>query len=224
MTRKSLVVAAALLGMTFLSSAHAFTNEPPGRALPGNYFAHKGQFYLRRGQYNAALEMFQLAGYWANKIAQYNVGVMYFNGIGNVPADRVLGTAWLGIAAEQHGELADSALHAAYDKLTPEERSAADGIFRQLDAKYGDDVALQRATKHYKEELRNTTGSQLGFLGHMTVQTADQQFETGDTFYADREKEFNAYLSTQFGHVGIGDVVPLPMPADTKRTPPSGQP
>ena len=91
--------------------------DAPSRYFPGKYFEQKAQFYLKKQDYATALRMFELSGYWADKVAQYNAGIMHFNGIG-VPIDKILGTAWLGIAAEAHDNLADQALQAAYAELT----------------------------------------------------------------------------------------------------------
>jgi hypothetical protein len=210
-------IAIALLAICALGTSPAFAvNEEPGRFVPGKYFEHKAQFYLKNKDYRAALEMFELAGFWANKIAQYNVGIMYFNGIGSLPVDRIRGVAWLGIAAEQHGELADAALQAAYAQLTPDQRAEADGIFRSLDEKYGDAVTLPRALNRYEEERRNVTGSHVGFIGNMTVVNADGSFQSGNSFYADQKKEFDDYISSSFGHVNVGELKPLDVPAAAK--------
>jgi TPR repeat protein len=209
---RSLLLATAL---TACASA-AFAIDPPGRAIPGNYFEYKATFYLRNKQYRAALRMFEMSSYWANKVAQYNVGVMYFNGIGDIPADRVLGTAWLGIAAEQHGNLADAALQDAYAKLSPDEKLQADTLFRELDKKYGDAVTLPRAMKNFDEERRNVTGSRVGFVGNITVQNADGNYDSGHTYYKRQDKEFEEFLNTQYGRVDIGSVMPLPLPSDAK--------
>ncbi|MDR3386694.1 MAG: hypothetical protein P4L92_06530 [Rudaea sp.] len=207
----------ALAGICAASASSAFAvDDPSGRFVPGKYFEYKAQFYLKNRDYRAALEMFELAGYWANKIAQYNVGIMYFNGIGSLPVDKIRGVAWLGIAAEQHGELADAALHAAYAELTPEQRTEADGVFRQLDAKYGDAVTLPRALNRYEEERRNITGSHAGFVGNMIIQQPDGSFVSGNRFYADQKKEFDDYISTSFGHVNVGALKPLDVPASAK--------
>lgn len=193
--------------------------EEIGRAFPGNYFAQVGAFYLAKKDYRQAIDMFELSGFWANKVAQYNVGVLYFNGIGNIAPDRIRGTAWLGIAAEQHGDLASGALQSAYDKLTPEERVAAGQLFSELDKKYGDAVALRRATRQFEEERRNVTGSRLGMVGHILITHADGTREVGETFYKRQDQEFSNFLQTQFGHVDIGSVVPLPMPSEVREKP-----
>src|SRR5258706_14357890 len=75
--------------------------DAPSRYFPGKYFEQKAQFYLKKQDYRTALRLFELSGYWADKVAQYNAGIMYFNGIG-VPTDKVLGTAWPRRAAQTH--------------------------------------------------------------------------------------------------------------------------
>ena len=46
--------------------------DPPGRVFPGKYFEYKAQFYLHKHDYRMALDMFELAGFWADKRAQYD--------------------------------------------------------------------------------------------------------------------------------------------------------
>ena len=208
----------AMLAGGFTASALAFNDEPPGRFLPGNYYEYKAQFYLRKSDYHEAMRLFELAGFWANKTAQYNVGVMYYNGIGNIPADRILGTAWLGIAAEQHGETADGALQAAWAQLTPEQRIDADRIFRQLDAKYGDRVAFPRAQRFFDYERKNGAGSHVGFIGHVSVQDNTWRSRPGNDFYAEQDGAFSDYIA-RLGRVAVGEIKPLPLPADAHRPP-----
>lgn len=199
-------------------SAWALSDEPPGRFLPGNYYEFQAQFYLRKSDYPEAVRLFQLAGFWANKVAQYNVGIMYYNGIGRVPVDRVLGTAWLGIAAEQHGEIADGALQAAWAQLSPVQRVDADRIFRQLDAKYGDRVAFPRARRFFDNERSHVTGSRVGFVGDVAIQDNQWRQRPGNDFFAEQDRAFSDYIG-RLGHVAVGEIKPLPLPADARRMP-----
>ncbi len=214
MSKTLLCVATVLCAQTVVA-------EETGRAFPGNYFAQVATFYLARKDYRQAIDMFELAGFWANKVAQYNVGVLYFNGIGNIPPDRVRGTAWLGIAAEQQGDLASGALQSAYEKLNADERAAAGRLFAELDKKYGDAVTLRRATRQFEDVRRNVTGSRLGMVGHLTVRFPDGTSEIGEIYYKHQDQQFANFLQTQFGHVDIGSVVALPLPADAHRTSPA---
>jgi Sel1 repeat len=203
-----------------IDRAAFLANDPPGRYFPGKYFEYKAQFYLRRHDYAEALRLFELAGYWGNKVAQYNTGLMYFNGMG-VPKDKARGAAWLGIAAESHGNLADAMLQQAYASLDDGEKKLADSTWRQLDETYGDAVAVRRAIKQFDDEAKTTVGSRLGFVGNVAV------FETGPggagditgADYASRQqKQLNALIDKIQGHVTVGAVKALPV--DYWPTPP----
>jgi len=207
--------------------------DAPSRYFPGKYFEQKAQFYLKKQDYAAALRLFELSGYWADKVAQYNAGIMYFNGIG-VPTDKVLGTAWLGIAAEAHDSLADQALQAAYAELTPEQREQADAAFRQLDEKYGDDVALERALKRYQQDAGISLFG-FGITGPGYVDTcaggAGCTNENSVSFARRMETQRSALIAQITGHVSVGGVQPLEVPAEAKKNasqkvllPPSDEP
>jgi hypothetical protein len=193
--------------------------DAPSRYFPGKYFEQKAQFYLHKRDYATALRMFELSGYWADKVAQYNAGIMYFNGIG-VPTDKVLGTAWLGIAAEAHGALADQALQAAYAELTPEQREQADAAFRQLDEKYGDDVTLERALKRYQQDAAISLFG-FGIPGPGYVDTcaggAGCTDESSVSFVHRMDAQRSALIAQITGHVTVGAVQPLEVPADVKQ-------
>ncbi len=214
------------LGPTGLSSpwsgmdAAAFrSNDPPGRVFPGKYFEYKAQVYLKKQDYREALDMFELAGFWANKIAQYNAGLMYYNGIG-VPADRVRGVAWLGIAAEAHDDLAVSALEAAYASLSAEEKRQAGLAWTQLNEKYGDGVALPRAMRNYEVEMHMATGSHLGFAGKLQVYetgTADFSLgESGFAYYRRQGEQRDALIGQITGHVTVGAVEPIKISSNAR--------
>jgi len=146
-----------LSGFALSASAKEFNGvwDEPSSFIPGRYFEHKAQFYLQNKDYRAALEMFELSGYRGNKLSQYNAAAMQFNGIG-VPVDKVRGVAWFRIAAESHGDVAENALKAANAELNDAQRVEAEALRRELDAKYGNKVTLDRALARYQSDVRNT--------------------------------------------------------------------
>ena len=203
-------------GAGFFSGGTVLSNpDPPGRMFPGKYFEWKAQFYLRKRDYAEALRLFELAGFWANKRAQYNTALMYYEGIG-VPADRLRGVAWLGIAAENHDDLSQSALEKAYAVLSAAEKTEADNIFRSLDEKYGDTVAVPRALKQFNVETRNIVGSHTGFTGLNAViaenGSDDPSYRPVAYFNREQDKKLDALISTVTGHVIVGAVTTLPVP------------
>lgn len=192
--------------------------DPPSRFFPGQYFEQKAQFYLHKRDYREALRLFELAGYWANKVAQYNAGIMYFNGIG-VGVDKPRGAAWLGIAAETHENLADTALQAAYAELTPEQRAQADAIFQVLDDKYGDAVALPRALRRYRQDAAISLFG-FGVTGPGSVQTVagTRGYEENSVSFVHRmDAQRDALIAQITGRVTVGAVRPLEVPAGARR-------
>jgi len=193
--------------------------DSPARYFPGKYFEQKAQFYLKKHDYVTALRMFELSGYWADKVSQYNAGIMYFNGIG-VATNKPLGAAWLGIAAEGHNTLADAALQAAYAELTPEQRQQASDLFDQLEPKYGDEAALPRALNRYSQDAKVSLFG-FGVTGPGTVTT----FTGGNHGYDEDSASFvyrmdaqrDALIAEIRGHVSVGGVQPLNVPEQAKR-------
>jgi hypothetical protein len=189
--------------------------DPPGRMFPGKYFEYKAQFYLRKSDFKTALQMFELAGYWADKRAQYNAGMMYYKGIG-VPADRTRGVAWLGIAAENHDDLSDQSLQTAYASLSAGEKTQAEQIFSELNEKYGDSVTVPRALKQFNVETRGFVGSRVGFSGLNTMiaenGVGDSSYRPVAYFNREQNKQLDALISSVTGHVTVGQVTTLPVP------------
>jgi len=195
-------------------------NDPPARNFPGKYFEWKAQFYLRKKDYAEALRLFELSGYWADKVAQYNVGIMYYNGVG-IPTDRTRGAAWLGIAAESHESLADAALQAAYASLTPEQHQEADAIFRQLDAKYGDAVTLPRAVHRFRQDAAISLFG-FGVPGPGSVTTfagTDSVEETSASFAHRMDAQRDALIARITGRVRVSAVTTLDVPESDKHDP-----
>lgn len=190
-----------------------------GRFLPGKYFEWKAQFYLKKKDYGIARQLADLASYWGDKTAQYNLGIMYYNGIG-MTADKARGAAWLRIAAEAHNPLAIQTLGLANAELTPQQHAAADTIWQELEKKYGDTVTLPRVRANFETERRNVTGSRVGAVGNMKViyggPGGSDKGATGSDFYANQQAEFDEYIETNFGqgHVDVGAIEPVAAPAE----------
>jgi len=191
-------------------------SDAPSRFFPGKYFEQKAQFYIKNKQYRAALEMFELSGFWADKISQYNAGLMYYNGIG-VPVDKARGIAWLRIAAEGHEELAERALQVAQGQVSVAEQHRADALFAQLEQKYGDRYTLPRALAQFDQDSAMLTGSHLGHVvGPLSVQVAGDLPTTGEDYARQISGERDQLISRIRGRVTVGAVAPLKVPQDAR--------
>jgi len=177
--------------------------------LPGKYFEQKAQFYIKNKDYPTALRMYQLSGFWGDKIAQYNAAVMLFNGIG-VPQDKVLGTAWFRIAAESHGDLAERALTAATAELSDEQRRRAAEAYATLVAKYGNDVTVPRALARYQSDLRDSINRGMPAGPYQVyVSAGDSVPIMGTTYARDKQAELAEMLGKVTGNVTVGEVKTL---------------
>lgn len=199
--------------------------------IPGKYFEQRALEAVEQKNFREALEMYQKAGYWGNKIAQYDAGMLYINGADGVPVDKVRGIVWLGIADQRHVTYVDQALGDAYIKATPQERQQASVLFKQLIADYNDKVTLDRATTkfnaaylRYKSQLigpaeynNDVTGNFGGGGGDAgasgsTANQLQRVLNRPDTTIANSAKlltsvkdQFSDFVQTQFGVVTVGE-------------------
>jgi hypothetical protein len=203
--------------------------------IPGKYYEQVAQDCLKEKNYPAALDAFQKAAYWTNKIAQYNIGIIYWKGMDGIPVDKVRAVAWLGIAAEQHGPDVDKALRDAFVELTPEQHVAASALWKQLNADYGDEVTQPRATKRFNAQVANTRATSATTETDISATTSrlDGYNPTSPTedlvkninstahlnhgasvagYVTSIKQEFADYITVQFGHVDVGPVEPVTAP------------
>ncbi len=122
------------------------------RFLPGEYYFCDGARDYWVGNMNRAVQMLGYSAEWANKPAQFALGIMYFNG-DRIPANRPLGIAWLAIAAERHDPHYEAVFVSAFRSATAQERDQANIYWRSMKPVYSDKVAAVRAIKRYNRAM-----------------------------------------------------------------------
>lgn len=155
-------------------------NSPESDGRPGVKFYEEGMAAYHHKDYRHAVYMLKLAASLAYKPAEYNLGVMYFQGEG-VAVDRPLGTAWMFLAAERNTPDYVYARHMMVESLDYNGRSKALELLQQMRPKYGDKVALQRAKAQWAFAKHNETGTHVGgTVGelHVGIRTAGGAFHT----------------------------------------------
>jgi TPR repeat protein len=124
--------------------------------LPGDYYACRARYHFARQHYGQAAEMLKEAAYWANKDAQYTLGLMYFNGdTPKIAQNRPLGIAWLALAAERKNPDYVQTYAAARLRATPAETQQASVLWQALREKYGDKVAGLRAKRRFDRNIKD---------------------------------------------------------------------
>lgn len=170
-------LAVALLLWASLGIAHADDdplNDPSvQKALRGmkdaSTFYHPDQFgefagmrYYAHHQFKDAMKYFEIGAYYADKLSQLSIGLMYMNGEG-VAKDPVKAFAWLSLAAERDYPDFVATRNRLRATLTPEQLAQAEAERSTLSARYGDDVAKPRMAQQLHLGQMQLTGSRTGF-------------------------------------------------------------
>lgn len=215
------------------TTENSFSSDPSVtlKYVPGKYYEQRAIDAVKRKNFRQALEMYEKAGYWGNKVAQYDVGMLYLNGAAGVAADKVRGVAWLGIAAQTHAPYIDKALGDAYATIDVQQRAAAGELWKQLMVDYSDKVTLDRASAHFNAQYLRDKGqingppetttmiygnfgggggdqlaqgpalSQIDKVNH----TPDSHVVNAGRFLSAVKDQFSDFVQLQFGNVTVGE-------------------
>jgi uncharacterized protein len=123
---------------------------------------------LELGQPDHAAEYFRRAARYADKPSQAVLAELYWNGQGVEP-DRVLGYAWMDLAAERAYPVFLAKREQYWAQLTEAERARVQKVGLPLYEQYGDDVAKPRLERLLRRTKRNTTGSRVGAVGNLRI-------------------------------------------------------
>ena len=195
---RSHAIAAALLLMLALApqpATAAGAVPDPDMLTPSFLAAHPDIDFRRRGleayeagRHAAALDAFEEAARWSDKLSAAMVAEMYWNGTG-APVDRALAQAWAEIAAERGFPRLVALRDRYWAALEDTERARARELLPTLLEQYGDAVAMERLADrlgprlHASRDSRDTSGGSRGAL-HVYVPTARgwKRF-SGHTYY-----------------------------------------
>lgn len=183
---------------------------------PGARHMEAGQRSYAAGHFGSAMAKYKTAARWADKFAQYNIGVMYLRAEG-VEFDPVKAWAWLELAAErEYPQLVEAAddLYALLD-----EQQQADGrdyLERELLPRFGDETRIEATARKMRQDRRKATGSRAGgraFLSYLTIIDGSGQTRRGDEYYAAEKWDFERIVDYETrvmfgianGNVELGD-------------------
>lgn len=211
-----MIRSAMTAGLLFLfaGSAIATDNAMPNlEHTPGARPYAQAMEDFRNDRMFSARHNFLLAALWADKIAQYNLGVVHYQGHG-VPVDRPRAWAWFDLAAERgYPQLVDMAA-LVWEEFDEREQVAARDIREELAERYSDVVAVPRTARYMELEQRRMTGSRVGMIGNLTIITGDGVTRSGEDFYRRENRDFHTivaretalYRRLNTGRVEISDI------------------
>ena len=114
-------------------------------------------------QFKDALKYFETGAYYADKLSQLCIGLMYLNGDG-VEKSPVTAYAWLDLAAERDYPDFVATRDSLKAKLSRAQLAQAQALRRELGERYGDAVAKRRMEVQLRVGLMNAfTGSRTGY-------------------------------------------------------------
>jgi hypothetical protein len=129
---------------------------------PGDRHLGEGLRAYERGRYSRAMTSFVSAARWADKIAQYNLGVMYLYGQG-VDADPARAWAWLSLSAERNYPLMTETADHIWERLNDDERERGKRILNdELMDRFGDRHTVPRTARHMQRQMRRMAGTRTG--------------------------------------------------------------
>lgn len=192
------VALAALIVLAPAAAEEAPQRDPGlglgyGEHVPSAWEMRQGRQDYQAGNYMGAFWHYMNAAIWADKFAQYNIGVMYLRGEG-VEFDAVRGWAWLELAAERGYPDMVQAAGDLYRMLDEAQRREGERILREeLLPDYGDATRVPATARRMERELRNATGTRTGSraaLSFLRVYDGSGVSRRGDEFYDPAKWDF----------------------------------
>ncbi|GAB4176756.1 MAG: hypothetical protein Kow0020_12690 [Wenzhouxiangellaceae bacterium] len=169
---------------------------PDAEHTPGYRLTQEAARSLENGFYYDARHKFQEAARWADKVAQFNLGVMYYQGLG-IDRDPALAWAWFALAAERDYPHMVEMRNALWAELDTAQRTQAERHLEALRPEYGDEAAIPRTRAFMERKRRETTGSRTGFTGFLKVVDPSGRVRDGESYYRDEAWDLDAIIAAE---------------------------
>jgi len=191
------IVLAVLL--SFLWCAQAVGSNQ-GLHNPGIRAFHEATELYQAGAYDQAFDKYVNSARWGNKLSQFNIGTMYYNGVGR-GRDAARAWAWIRLSAEREYPQLVMAEQEIWQELDETEKRRAERILRsELLPEYGDEVTLPAVRRYMDQRHRSATGSRRGGAAGsnaLLVHPRDDVKQSGETYYRDDAWSVDAWLAQE---------------------------
>jgi len=161
MSRIKICILLSWLALGLAPNLVQATSVNHAQKTPGYHQTNDGALEYARGNYFDAYRDFKSAARWSDKTAQFNLGVMYYLGH-HVERNIPQAWAWFKLSAERGYPLMVEATESIGSEMTPEQQALAEGLFENLNSKYGDDATLSRTQRRMDRDRRSLGGSRVG--------------------------------------------------------------
>jgi uncharacterized protein len=196
------MISRIFLTVVLIAGLLGFTSELPAanyaEHTPGYQSLIEGSRSYKAGQYASAKSKFKQAAYWADKLAQFNLGVMNYHGHG-VRQNQARAWAWFELAAERgYPEMVEMA-RLVHEDLSETQRARGQRILEQeLRPEYGDDARVEHVARHMERERRRVTGSRTGFVsGNLQIVDRSGRNRSGDDYFRPEAWDFHQVIELE---------------------------
>ena len=226
------VVIPLVIAIVFVAATLAWAPRPAAASefpiaehTPGYRLTAQASRSWKNGFFYDARHKFQEAAFWADKLAQFNLGVIHYRGDGIEP-DHPLAWAWFALSAERGYPHMVEMRDALWVQLTDSGQQRAQRLFEELEQEYGDEVAIPRTVKFMERKRREITGSRVGSIGALRVIDRSGNARDGEDFYREEAWDFHQVIAAEkqmFENWARGNVVVRDLELKDDEPPPADQ-
>lgn len=150
---------------------------------PDLRYEYRGMEDYSIGNYKNAMYDFQASAWYADKVSQVSVGLMYLNGQG-VPKDPVKAYAWVALSAEREYPPFEKTRDRIWQQLTSDQQKQALALEQTLYKQFGDASAKPREVRALHDSWMDIfgLGAEPGFIGYsdMYISQGNANCESDD--------------------------------------------
>lgn len=149
---------------------------------PNEMWRLRGLKAYQRGDDAEAVQRFTQAAKYADKYSQHLLSLMYWHGTG-VGQDRVQAYIWSDLAAERGNRRLLLVREKMWAGLDAGQRAQVEAQGPEFYARYGDDVAMERANREVFSAITNSstgiTGSRAGYQTRLAIAQGGAPYRMG---------------------------------------------
>lgn len=151
---------------------------------PDLRYEYRGMEDYAIGNYKNAMCDFQASAWYADKVSQLSIGLMYLNGQG-VQKDPVKAYAWVALSAEREYPQFEKTRDGIWQQLNPDQQKQALALEQTLYKQFGDVSAKPREVRAIHDGWMDMFGAGVapGFIGYsdMYISQGNATCESDDT-------------------------------------------